>query len=146
MWKRSIGGSAAEVEEVRSKILSMSERESWKTREPESFAVRAKAAALMKETDRGVSLVGPEVGVSIIGSEGLDGGGFSLGGCTEVECPEVDVGAEGFCRRFRKQSIQPPDQSINGLKQRSQLYQKTSAAEESSGVTRKVKTKVSSVG
>ena len=96
MWERSIGRSAAEVEEVRPEILSMSERESWKTWEPESFAVWAKAAALMKETDGGVSLVGPEVGVSIIGSEGLDGGGFSSGGCVEAECLEVDVGVEEF--------------------------------------------------
>jgi len=56
----------------------------------------------MKETDGGVSLVGPEVGVSILGSEGLDGRGFYLGGCAEAECLEVDFRAEGFCGRFRK--------------------------------------------
>ena len=63
----------------------------------------------------------------------------------EAESPE-DVGVVVFCGRFRKVSIQLSDQSINGLYCRSQLYPKTSAAEESRVVTKNVEARMSPDG
>jgi hypothetical protein len=108
MLERSTGSAESETDAERPERPPSSEREIEKDSEPGSLQARAKAAALMKETEGR--------GVPAGESEGLaDGGVISSGGGIGAGSPEVDVGAEGFCERFRKYSIWPAVQSINGL-------------------------------